>query len=320
MKHNGFSHWSLLGMAVLLFLAACAPSTGNRQPRGRTAQEQESEDILARVGERLISVTEFKERFDATSGPAGTLEEQKGKALDRMVLTTLMALEARAEKIDREEAVANALRTITDKALALEYYNRKIRPELTAGDAEIQDYYHRHMDEFTTPAKVKVRHILAGVGPDASAEAWARAEEKARGLKKEIDDGADFAALAREHSDDQWTRAKGGLLRGMTFSYVTKDNLPTGFPEDVFSLEQGEISDPVRGARGYHIIKVEAKQPERIRTLDQAGPEIQRLLETRKYDDVLMQTVQRLKEKYGVVLHTDRLASVKIENRAKRKG
>ncbi|MEA2082822.1 MAG: peptidylprolyl isomerase [Thermodesulfobacteriota bacterium] len=210
-----------------------------------------------------------------------------------------------------------------DSILAREYYNREILPETAVTDDEIKGYYDSHPDEFRDPEMVKARHILVRAEPDATREEWDKALRKATDLKKEIDNGADFEKLAREKSDDGSTKRKGGALRtGGAFGsgYLTRESMPEGFPDIVFSLKAGEISDPVKSPKGYHIIKVETKQPEKIQTLDQVKGTLKQKLSKQKHEELFAQTIERLKEKYKVVLNTDLLDSVKVEKKKKKGG
>lgn len=317
-----------ISLFVVILLAGCMPSATKpvkAEPPAQSAPEKVSGDILLRVGNRTITVCEFQEAFNAfplERRQGVGAEEQKRKVLERFVETTLLSLGARAEKIDREESVASSIRTIVDGILAREYYNRKIQPELTVTDDEIKNYYDTHGDEFTDTEMVKARHILVSVAPDATQEEWGMALKRAGDLKKEIDNGANFEKLAREKSDDGSTKRRGGALRtGGAFrsGYLTRENIPAGFPDIVFSLAAGEISEPVKGIKGYHIIKVETKRPERIRTLDQVKAALKQKLTKQKHEEIFAQTIERLKEKYKVVLNTDLLDSVKVEKK-KRKG
>lgn len=305
-----------VSLLVIVLVAGCTASAGKSVKVtgiGQSAPGGASGDILARVGERTITVSEFETRFNglSTQNRRGkTIEEQKEKAMERMVQTTLLSLEATAEKIDREEAVASAIQRIGDSILAREYYDRNIRPELTITEDEIKDYYDSHPDEFTDPEVVRARHVLISVASDAVPEEWIAAEKKAHELKKEIDNGADFEKLAKEKSDDKRTKRRGGTL-----GFTTRGNMPEGFPDLLFSLNEGDVSDPVKGSKGYHIIKVESKGPKKIRTLDQVQRDVKRKLEKQKRDELFAQTIERLKERYKVELNAELLASVKVEEK-----
>lgn len=321
-------YWGI-SLLVIILLAGCTASSRKsvKDPAvAQTAPGRASGDILARVGERTITVSEFGEKFNTLPPErrqGATSEEQKEKALERLVEITLFALEARAEEIDREESVERTILDIVDSILAREYYNREILSRTTVTEDEIKNYYDSHPDEFRDPETVKARHILVGVEPDASQEDWDTALKKARDLKKEIDNGANFEKLAREKSDDARTKRKGGALRtGGAFGsgYLTMESMPEGFPDIVFSLKAGEISDPVKSAEGYHIIKVETKRPERIRTLDQVKGTLKRKLTEEKRKALFAQAIERLKKKYNVTMNTDLLPSVKVDPTRKRGG
>ena len=308
--HKNF-YWGI-SFLVIILLAGCGASTGKSVKASLPAQaapERSSEDILARVGERTITVSGFDEKFNALPPEhrqGG--KEQKIKALEQLVEITLFSLEARAQKIDKEESVERTILDVVDNILAREYYNREILPETTVTNDEIKNYYDSHPDEFKDSKKVKARHILVGVEPDATQKEWDAALKKAKNLKKEIDNGADFAKLAKDKSDDGRTKGRGGVLwrrTGSNSGYMTRENIPAGFPDILFSLNAGQISEPVKGAKGYHIIKVEAKRPEKIRTLDQVEINLKRKLTEEKQKVFFAQTIERLKEKYNIVINAD---------------
>jgi foldase protein PrsA len=99
---------------------------------------------------------------------------------------------------------------------------------------------------------VKVNHILIAVGDGTSgvkrtdAEARKRADE----VKKKLEAGGDFAALAKQYSDDPGSKDKGGLYEGAADQFVPE------FANACKTLPLGKISDPVKTQYGYHIMKV----------------------------------------------------------------
>lgn len=129
----------------------------------------------------------------------------------------------------------------------------------------------------TTEEAVRARHILIAVEtptpepvgegtptPTPDPEAVERAEEAARQLAEEIkarlEAGEDFAELAKEFSDDPASAEQGGDL-----GWFGRGTMVPEFEEVAFSLEPGQISDPVRTPFGYHIIQVLEKDPNRPR-------------------------------------------------------
>jgi hypothetical protein len=115
--------------------------------------------------------------------------------------------------------------------------------------AEVERYHQEHMDRYSAPEKVRARHIL--ISPvDASPEADEKARARAMDILRRIRAGEDFAALARQFSDDPPTRDQGGELGSFARGAMLEE-----FERAAFSLREGEISDLVRTKEGYHIIQ-----------------------------------------------------------------
>lgn len=106
-----------------------------------------------------------------------------------------------------------------------------------------------------------VRHILIRVESDADEQAVQEAEEKARDLVEQLRNGADFAELAAQVSEDPGSKDQGGDV-----GWVARDGgMVAEFEEAAFTLPVGEISDPVRSVYGFHIMQVLERE---VRELD----------------------------------------------------
>ncbi|MDX1481544.1 MAG: peptidylprolyl isomerase [Woeseiaceae bacterium] len=97
----------------------------------------------------------------------------------------------------------------------------------------------------------KLSHILISVPEAATAEQFAAAREEAEKVHEQIMNGADFAAMAIQHSDSQ-TALEGGALE-----WRKGDQLPTLFADVVGDMTVGDVSDPVRAVSGYHIVRID---------------------------------------------------------------
>ncbi len=151
----------------------------------------------------------------------------------------------------------------------------KLSRTLTVTDAQISEYYASHQQEFQQGEQVHVRHIL--IRPKTQDEAgWKEALARANEVHaKAVAPGADFAALAKQYSDDPGSKENGGDLGWFTRGRMVKE-----FEDAAFALKQGEISAPVRSQFGYHILKLEGTRPAGVKSLAEASEQIrQRLLE-----------------------------------------
>jgi peptidyl-prolyl cis-trans isomerase D len=126
------------------------------------------------------------------------------------------------------------------------------RDQVMLEDQEIEYYYEDNQDQFTREMQVRARHILFSLPSDASVEQEEKVKEKALSVLEKALGGQDFSGLAKEYSEDISTKDQGGDL-----GYFPKGRMIEQFEEAAFNMEKGQISDLVKTAYGYHIIKVE---------------------------------------------------------------
>lgn len=124
---------------------------------------------------------------------------------------------------------------------------------LVVTEDEVRQYYDANLSQYQTPGQARASHILLRVDGDNEEEVAARAAE----LAAEARGGADFAALAREHSQDETNAANGGDL-----GLFGRGRMVPEFENAAFALGVGEVSDPVRSPFGFHVIQVTEKQEE----------------------------------------------------------
>ena len=152
---------------------------------------------------------------------------------------------------------------------------------------EVEAYYKENQKEFTTPEAVKARHTLKKFPDNATdeqkSETKIAAEELLKTINAELAAGADFAELAKKHSEGP-SAAQGGALRGRNpklppGDYFARGDMVKPFEEAAFdTLKLGEVSGLVETSYGYHIIKLEEKKAPEIQPFADAQYEIQQKL------------------------------------------
>lgn len=189
------------------------------------------------------------------------------------VLTVSAAPYLATVEVDDAEVRAfyeqNPGRFMTPARVAIEYLDLSL--ETIAGaehidEAQIRQYYEANQQRFMAPEQRRARHILVATGPERSEEA---AREMAETLHEQLEQGASFEALAREHSDDPGSSTRGGDL-----GFFTRGVMDPAFDAAVFALEPGAYSEPVRTQFGYHLIQLEAVQAAQGRPLESVREEI----------------------------------------------
>ncbi|HDS74799.1 MAG TPA: hypothetical protein ENN56_04580, partial [Firmicutes bacterium] len=124
--------------------------------------------------------------------------------------------------------------------------------EIEITDAEVQQYYRSHLREYAQPDRAMLRYVIIGRKP--SARDSIIAQNQAWDIYQQIQQGADFADLARRYSEDESNAGTGGDLG--TFA---RGMMVPPFEEAAFAARPGTVTEPVHTRFGWHIIKVERK-------------------------------------------------------------
>lgn len=118
----------------------------------------------------------------------------------------------------------------------------------------LETYFQMNQDAFDG-SQVRASHILVEFPPTPSVEEKAAAYKKIQAIQGQLAAGADFASLAKEHSDCQ-SKHQGGDVG----YFVRKGKMTESFARTAFALEVGKVSDIVETEYGYHLIKVTDKK------------------------------------------------------------
>ena len=166
-----------------------------------------------------------------------------------------------------------------------ELLETKLGDRLTVTDEAVRDYYDAHPQEFQEPEQVRASHILISTKPvDPNVdpnEARLVARQGAESLLKQVREGADFAALAKEHSSCP-SSAKGGDL-----GLFGRGQMVKPFEEAAFAMKVGETSDIVETKFGYHIIRVtEHNDPNQEPFEDAREAIVNRLTQTKRSEAI----------------------------------
>lgn len=150
----------------------------------------------------------------------------------------------------------------------------QVRATVTVPEAEIAAFYQQNLTQYQSPAQVRASHILFKLEGKDEKTVQALAEEV---LKKAKAPGADFAALARQYSEDDTNNMNGGDL-----DYFGRGRMVAEFEQAAFAMKAGEISNLVKTAFGFHIIKVVDNKPDATRALAEVRAEIEDQLKWQK--------------------------------------
>jgi peptidyl-prolyl cis-trans isomerase C len=169
---------------------------------------------------------------------------------------------------------------------------QEVEPKVQVKDADIKTFYGENKARFRQEDAVHASHILIRVDPNADASTKAKARAEIDGVLKQIRRGADFAALAKKHSQDPGSAANGGDL-----GFFTRGQMVPTFEAAAFALKPGQTSNIVETQFGYHIIKVTEAKPGRDLGFDEVKDQISEYLRQQRRDQEGQAFVDRLKAK-----------------------
>ncbi len=161
------------------------------------------------------------------------------------------------------------LRNMLAGEMGITALSKKLTEDITVSDEEIAKIYNEQKASFVVPEMVHVRHIQISVEGKATAEERAKAKKRAdEVLKKAVAPNSDFAALAKEYSDDKVSAGSAGDL-----GFIARDDvMDKAFGDAAFTAATGKVHNKVVETKfGYNIIKVESKKPSRTLELSEVS-------------------------------------------------
>jgi foldase protein PrsA len=228
------------------------------------------------------------EMFEGADGESRLLDFKR-QLLDNMINNVLIrqAAEERGITVTDEEIETQITdlkagfpteeefnTALTDANLTLDDLKQQLRDQLATqrlmeelvGDSEVTDeeiaeYYETNKTQYEEQAAVKASHILFDPEDKATAEQ----------VLTEVNNGGDFAELAKEHSKDPGSAAQGGELG---WSDPARPFVPE-FQDALDALAVGEVSDLVETEYGWHIIKVDESREQRTKPLEEVRDQIE---------------------------------------------
>ncbi|QER42788.1 hypothetical protein F1847_08525 [Thermodesulfobacterium sp. TA1] len=222
----------------------------------------------------------------------GAKEQIKKTLVERWITLSLLGLAAKDEGLDKTPEVQRELANIEKQVLAQKYLKAKLAG-IKVSEEELKSYYEKNKERYVEPEAVELKHILVYLSPKAKKEEEEKALKKANQIRAQLLKGAKFEDLAKAYSDDTQSKNQGGSL-----GIIKKGETDPQFEAKIFSLNPGEISQPIRSNYGYHLIKVVKKIPAKTLTFEEAKPLVERDLIEEKEEVLMKDLIQKLSQKY----------------------
>jgi peptidyl-prolyl cis-trans isomerase SurA len=204
-------------------------------------------DVVERqVLERLILIRLQLQRAESTG--IRVSDTELDQAVMRLAQQNNATLDQLRATLERDGFSYDEFRrTMREELMVQRLRQRFVQSRVAVTDTEVDILL---ASDSLKRGEVRLSHILVGVPENASPEQIQAAREKAEGIRREIDGGADFSALAIRYSDGQQA-LEGGDLGWRRFNEV-----PQVFADLVAGLEKGQVTQALRGPSGFHILKL----------------------------------------------------------------
>jgi peptidyl-prolyl cis-trans isomerase D len=175
----------------------------------------------------------------------------------------------------------------------------QVRQTATVPEAEIEAFYKQNQQQYSTAEQAKAQHILFKIEGEDEAAVKTKAEE----VLKRARSGEDFAALAKQFSQDDSNNAKGGDLGEFGRGAMVPE-----FEQAAFALKAGEISDLVKSPFGFHIIKLNGHRPAITRPLAEVRTEIEDQLKWKRAQELAEQMAKTIEGQVKTAVDLERVA------------
>ncbi|TLP65339.1 MULTISPECIES: peptidylprolyl isomerase [Pseudomonas] len=275
---------ALAGVALVVAIIV-RPEAASVPASARTPQAPvDTGPALARLGEQQVGGDELKALFAQLPEDARQQLRADRPALEAWIRARLAekALFQQAETqgwLLRPDVQAR-IRALSEQVVLRDYLASVSRvPDDYPSEAEIRQAYEAGKAGLQLPARYRLSQIFLRVDNPAQ-EASVRQQAVALARQAQGKD-ADFAALAREHSQDQDSAALGGDTGLQALAQLLPE-----VREVVPKMKDGGISDPVRSVAGWHVIQLLETQPPRAATLEEVAPRLRELLRAQRQEQL----------------------------------
>jgi parvulin-like peptidyl-prolyl isomerase len=285
------------------------------------------ERIVAKVNGKIITKTELDDEVQAMldrMGPpadgsdrAQIVEEMKRQVLKNMIdnILILQVAEDRGlrvpsrffddwkadvmkkmnieteedfvRQVEAQGATVDQVKKRFEEGLLIQEVRRtEVDSKVSVSEPEIEDRYRQNIKDYTQPAKVRLREIVVRFDESNEIEKG----EKARRLLQDIRQGADFAEVARMHSESASREAGGDL------GFFEQGELTDVLAQAAFSLDPGEVSDVLRLDSAFYILRVEEKTEAVTKTLEEVHSEVADAVFEEKMSGQMDRYIQQLRD------------------------
>ncbi len=268
------NHRTPLFLALVLGLSLSTVGCNESADKASDTKVSQGEVVATVNGEPITSV-DLKEYGGARPDPSQVQNQEA--LLDELITQTVIYQDALRQNLDKDPEVLKELEQLRTRVLVSAAV-RKAMEDAPITDEALRAEYDNLKDRMVAP-EYKASHILVAE------------EEQARKLIEQLNQGADFAQLAREHSTDSSAQNGGDL------GWFNPQQMVPPFSQALAQLEKGSHSkEPVRTQFGWHVIKLEDSRQSEPPAFEEIKGRLEQMLKQRQIGDY----IQAVKDKADI--------------------
>jgi len=236
---------------------------------GEKGTKKPSGEVVARIKNREITMNEINSALKKL--PPWMKEayaKDEAKKLD--FLKTYVVNELFYEKglklgIDKNPEIREKAEMLEKEMVVQNVLEQEVFSKIKSEEDDLKNYYEVHKDRYTEKPAIKFRYILTS------------SEEKAKELITQIEGGADFKDLAKEHSIDEATKDDGGVVSGWVYEtgYIPGMGTDKELTKQLFGLSLDKKPHSIKSEKGFYIAEITDKKEEKIKSFDEVRREVE---------------------------------------------
>ncbi len=260
--------------------------------------------IESNIEDQLEPMAAFMSAEQLNEQKKRMLEQYKAPHAKQQYLQGWLAQEvlyrqALQEELTEKPEAKKLIDQLTRSALSQLVMNNELASKINITETDIQTNYAPNKDKIVEPSTATISHKLVDD------------EEKAKELLGRIEEGDDFAELAKEFSNDADTKEIGGKISSevQDGSDIPGIGSEAELNKKIFAVEAPKMLDePFKTEKGWEIVKVETVIPDRQKQLDEVRQQVMSMLTSQKSQDVQRDLIEQLMDKHNVIVHTSAMS------------
>jgi len=276
--------------------------------RGEKGTKKPSGEVVAKIKNREITMNEINsalEELPPWMKEAYTKDE--AKKLD--FVKTYVANELFYEKgvklgINKDPEIREKARLIEKEMVIQKVLEREVFSKIKSEEDDLRNYYEVYKDRYTEKPAIKFRYILTS------------SLEDAEGVVKQIESGASFEELAKQHSIDEATKDEGGAVSGWVYEtgYIPGVGTDKELTEKLFEFSADEKPYIISTEKGFYVAEVTDKKEERVKSFDEVRQDVEFAYRQDKSQKGVQKFMDDILAVKDVVIYSEKFADKPEEN------